>query len=169
MTKFSSFVVFAFGIVILVVIVFTMVSRIAETRQEKAQRLGAVRTEVVPCDLPPLSLGTQDQFNQHLDKLFGTGGMSAIRDYVNKEFVPGRTFTIPATSVGDRPFTYILVDREIRRCSSEGVIMMDVPPPLPRLVANMKLGNDAQIEHWSREASHDPFRLTVWWVRVNTQ
>ena len=165
MNKFSSFIVFAFGIVILAVIAMTMIRRVGETTQQKAERLRLVKTELVKCDMPTLEIGTQEQFHQKLDSLFDAGGVAAVRDYVSKEFVPGRAISFPSNVPGDPPFLHILVDREIRRCNEDGVIIMDMPPVLSRSASNMKLGNDALIQRWSRTASHDPYNLTVWWVR----
>jgi hypothetical protein len=169
MSKFSSFIVFAFSIVILVVIAVTMVRRAVETNVEKQERLGIVKTELVPCDLPALEIGTQEQFHQQLDRLFDAGGITAVRDFVTKEFVPGRGVSSPSNVPGEPPIVHLLVDREIRRCNDEGVIIMDMPPVLPRLATNMKLGNDALIHRWSRTSSHSPYHLTVWWVRRTAQ
>lgn len=165
MNKFTSFIVFAFSIVIMVVIVFTMIRRASETKEEQAERLGIVKTELVRCDLPTLDLGNQEQFNASLDERFEKGGLAAVRDFVEKEFVPGRSIVMPSNVPGEPLPSFSLIDREIRRCNTDGAVVLDAPPVLARGMATMKLGNDSLIETWSRTSINDPYQLTVWWVR----
>ena len=100
-----------------------------------------------------------------LDERFEKGGLAAVRDFVEKEFVPGRSIVMPSNVPGEPLPSFSLIDREIRRCNTDGAVVLDAPPVLARGMATMKLGNDSLIETWSRTSINDPYQLTVWWVR----
>ena len=93
--------------------------------------------------------------------------MQSVRSYVESAFVPGRVIILPATLPGERAAEHVLLDREMRRCDSQGVAVIEQAPVLPRAVAHLRLGDDSTIHTWRRLELPQPFYINVWWVPRN--
>ncbi len=160
MTKLSSFLVFAFGIFVIVAIV---VMSFRQTTPSSGQSSGEAKTELPQSNMPPLELGSRDQFMRDVDKMIATGGLAAVRDFLEAELVPGRVVIYGRTAAGDTPRTYRLIDREMRRCDQGGATLLDKPPVLARASAMLRIDDNGRIENWQRLESRQPFSITVWW------
>ena len=115
------------------------------------------------CTRPSLEIGTREQFAQRLSKLSVAGGIDAVKAWVEKEIVPGRALL--ATDTASQPLSERRVlDREVRRCDSEGVTPLDKPPLLPRASSSLRIGGKVQIQTWPRLEGPQPFLVTIWWV-----
>lgn len=163
-TKFTSAVVFTFGILLLLVIAASFVMQWTAAPVENGPK---ARTIPPKCDMPALNVGTVEQFAQRLDSIFNTGGIDAVREYVEKEFVPGRTIIITSALAGNTPSEMALIDRELRRCDTEGAALLGVAPVLQRATATASMNDDVQLSHQSRLQLREPFYLTTWWVQRN--
>ena len=84
MPKFYSTVVFIFGGLMMVVVGISMVQRYLPWDEAEVNEA----TLVPPTDLPPLDLGSQEDFNQTLDRLQTEGGLPMIQRWVESELVP---------------------------------------------------------------------------------
>ncbi len=160
MSKFSSFVVFALGIGIIVVTLVTIVQKqfFPEPPPPPEEVIVIPKT-----DLPPLDLGTRDQFLAHIDQIFNAGGLGAIHDYVEKEWVPGRLLKGSVFSTADVSAGHI-IDREVRRCDRQGSAMVDKAPVLSRVMPDLHVGRQGRLETWTKIESLQSFMLTVWYV-----
>ena len=160
MSKFSSFLVFAFGLVLIVITAITIVRRefFPEPPPPPEERI-----EIPQTDLAPLDLGTRDQFMAQLDQLFTSGGLDAVHDYVEKEWVPGRLLRGSVFSTADVANARI-IDRELRRCDRQGAALMDKAPVLPRVSPDLHVGRKGHLETWTRIKELQSFYLTVWFV-----
>jgi hypothetical protein len=116
--------------------------------------------------MPPLELGSREQFMRDIDKIFATGGLAAVRDFLEAELVPGRVVIYGRTGTGETPRTYRLIDREMRRCDQGGATLLDKPPVLARVSAMLRIDDNGRIENWQRLESRQPFSITVWWNDV---
>ena len=162
-TKFTSFVVFLFGILLLLVIAATFV---ADWLKVPVGSSGLkVRTIPPPCTLAELNVGTGEQFMQMLDSLYERGGLDAVRDYVEKELVPGRLIVITSMPATDPPVEMMLIDREVRRCDLEGSVVLSVAPVLSRATAVPVMADDVKLTSWLRLQVKEPFVITTWWVQ----
>ncbi len=159
MTKLSSFLVFAFGIFVIVAVAVMSFKR---TPSQSGQSSGEA-TELPQSNLPQLELGSREQFMKRIDNLFATGGLAAVRDYVEAELVPGRVIIYGRSGGVDAPRTYRLIDREMRRCDQSGGTLLDKPPILARAVALLRIDDNGRIESWQRLESRQPYSITVWW------
>jgi hypothetical protein len=160
MSKFSSFIVFAFG---LVLIVGTMVA-IVRTRFFPEPPPPPEERLVLPnSDLEPLDVGTRDEFLAQLDKIFLAGGLDEIHDYVEKEWVPGRLVRASIFATQDLARARI-VDREVRRCDRQGIDIMDKAPVLARATPDLHVGKSVHLETWMRAEGTESFHLIVWFV-----
>src|SRR5476651_2169621 len=101
-----------FGILLLLVIAASFVMRWTAPPVANGPKAHTVPPH---CDLPALNVGTVEQFAQKLDGVFESGGIEGVREYVEKEFVPGRTIVITPALSGDTPSEMALIDRELRR------------------------------------------------------
>jgi hypothetical protein len=162
MSKFSSFLVFAFGLVLILAMAFTIVrSKFFPPAPPPPEE----RTLVAKSDLPPLDAGTRDQFLAQLDQLYTSGGLDAVRDYVAKEWMPGRVVRGNIFSTADVTSARI-IDREVRRCDRQGGALLDKAPILPRSTPDLHIGREAHLETWTRikDLQSFSFYLTVWYV-----
>lgn len=160
MSKFSSFIVFALGFAIIVVTLVTIVRKefFPEPPPPPEERIVIPKT-----DLAPLDLGTREQFLAHLDQLFNVGGLGAIHDYVEKEWVPGRLLKGSVFSTADVSEARI-IDREVRRCDRQGSALLDKAPLLSRVTPDLHVGRQGHLETWTKLESQQSFVLTVWYV-----
>ncbi len=160
MMKFSSFLTFVFGILVIMGIAYIFV----EKAMGPAEHSRFDRTVLPESTLPALTIGSQEQFLAQLDRLYDAGGVQAVSAYVEKEFAPGRTLIIPSTYMTEPAQQFVLLDREIRRCNSEGAVLIEISPILSRVNASIHPGDDAVLRAWSRNTLQQPYNLTVWWV-----
>ncbi len=160
MTKLSSFLVFAFGIFLIGAI---MVMSFKQTSSPSGQSSGNSNTELPQSKMPPLELGSREQFMRDIDKIFATGGLAAVRDFLEAELAPGRLVIYGRTGGVDTPRTYRLIDREMRRCDQGGATLLDNPPILARASAMLRVDESGRIETWQRLESRQPYSITVWW------
>jgi hypothetical protein len=160
MTKFSSFLVYTFGIALIGFLVFTIVrSNFFPPPPPPVEE----RTLITKSELAPLEVGTRDQFSSQLDQLYAAGGLDAVRDYVAKEWVPGRLVHGSIFTVLDVT-TARIIDREVRRCDQQGSAMPNKPPVLARSAPELHIGREARLETWTRLKEMQSFYLTVWYV-----
>lgn len=159
MTKFSSFLVFAFGIFVIVAI---GVLSFKHKSSSSGRTPSDTNTELPQSDMSPLELGSRDQFMRELDKLFASGGLAAVRDFVEAELVPGRLVNY-GKSGGAEARTYRLIDRELRRCDQGGATLLNKPPVLARASAMLRIDGNGRIESWQRLDARQPYSITVWW------
>ena len=115
------------------------------------------------CTLPSLEIGTREQFGVRLSKLSATGGLEALKEFVEKELVPGRAL-MTSDSASDPMTERRVLDREVRRADSEGVTPMDKPPLVLRASSVLRAGGKVQIQKWERLDGAQPFVVTIWWV-----
>lgn len=160
MTKFSSFLVFAFGIFLIGAIV---VVSFKQSSSSSGQSSGDLKMELPQSNMQPLELGSRDHFMREIDKMFATSGLASVRDYVEAELVPGRVVIYGRSSGVDVPRTYRLIDREIRRCDQGGATLLDQPPVLARFSAMLRIDDSARIESWQRLDARTSYIITVWW------
>jgi hypothetical protein len=160
MSKFSSFIVFALGFAIIAVTLVTIIQKefFPEPPPPPEERIVIPKT-----DLPPLDLGTREQFLANLDQIFAAGGLSAVHDYVEKEWVPGRLLKGSVFSTSDTAAARI-IDREVRRCDRQGAALLDKAPVLSRVTPDLHVGRQGRLETWTRLESLQSFMLTVWYV-----
>lgn len=161
MTKFSSFLVFFIGIVLLVIVGVMMVQRFLP-----AAKKGADAEVVVPeSSLPPLIIESKEQFHARLDNIFrDVAGLSGISGFVEREFVPGRVLILAATHKSEGAREFVILDREVRRCDDDGVVLLGQPPVVPRTSKSLHMGGNGVILTWSRLQLDRPFILTTWCV-----
>ncbi len=160
MSKFSSFVVFAFGLALIAITLVTIVrTRFFPEPPPPPEE----RTVVPNSALAPLDVGTRDQFLTQLDQLYTAGGLDAVHDYVEKEWVPGRLVRGGIFSTADIVGARI-IDREVRRCDHQGAALIDKAPVLPRVTPDLRVGRNGHLETWTRLQEVQPFYLTVWFV-----
>lgn len=119
---------------------------------------------VIPkCDLAPLPLGTREQFLAQLDKFYAAGGLDAVRDYVEKEWVPGRL--LKGTVFAGEVSAGHIIDREVRRCDRQGALLLDKAPVLPRVTPDNRMGQQqVSLETWTRLDNQQPYELMLWYV-----
>lgn len=160
MTKLSSFLVFAFGIFLIAAILIISFKRSTPSSSSASGNTEAV---VPQSKLSPLKLGSGEQFMREMDKLFASGGMPAVRDFVETELVPGRLVIYGRADGAGAPQTYRLIDREIRRCDRGGATLLDQPPVLARSSAMLRIEDNEGLETWQRLEARQPYSITVWW------
>ena len=160
MMKFSSFLTFVFGVLVMLAIGYIFVEKSMNPNENNKFD----RTVLPESNLPALTIGSQEQFLAQLDRLYEAGGVQAVSSYIEKEFVPGRTLVIPSTYMTEPAQQMVLLDREIRRSNREGAVMIEIPPVLNRVNASIHPGDDTVLRTWSRNTIQQPFNLTVWWV-----
>jgi hypothetical protein len=160
MSKFATFLVFVFGIFVMIAIavIFT------QKRFFPAPAAPPEEKIILPeCTLPSLELGVREQFGIRLSKLASTGGLEAVKQFVEKEIVPGRAL-MAADSSADPLVERRVLDREVRQCDSEGVAPLDKPPLVPRASNVLRAGDKVKIQSWQRLEGPQPFVVTIWWV-----
>ncbi len=158
MTKFSSFLVFLFGILLLLAVGFTIVQRFLPKPPKSAAEMLALPKS----DLPDLSIPTTEDFYLHLDKLTDAQTLDALRDYVEREFVPGRTLILAASHKSEPPRRLTIIDREVRRTNAQGVTLLDKAPIVPRASTNLKVSEEVIMQNWSRPHGTLPYFINVW-------
>lgn len=158
MPKFYSTVVFIFGGLMMVVVGISMVQRYLPWDEQEVNEA----TLVPPTDLPPLDLGSQEDFNKTLDRLQSEGGFSMIQRWVESQLVPGRTLIIAGATPSQPSSRLALIDREIRPCDRDGTLMINQPATVPRKTSHLKLGSNAVTVSWTRPDAESPFTLTTW-------
>jgi hypothetical protein len=161
-TKFTSFIVFLFGILLLLVIAASFIMRWIEPSSS-----GGPKARTVPpaCDLPALNVGTKEEFAQKLDSLFDKDGVDGVREFVEKEFIAGRLLIIAPTVSGELPAEMVIIDREVRLCDENGAEQMSVGPVVPRASGTPLMGDDVRLSSWSRVHLSKPLKITTWWVQ----
>lgn len=160
MTKLSSFLVFSFGIFLIVAVA---VLSFKKSTPQSPQTSGGPNVELPHNDMSPLELGTRDEFMRELDKLHATGGLASVRDFVEAELVPGRVVIYGKSGSADATRTYRLIDREMRQCDQGGATLLDKPPVLARAAAMLRIDDKGRIESWQRLEARQPYTVTVWW------
>lgn len=160
MSKFATFLVLVFGVFVMIAIVVTIAQRNFFTATPAPTEEKFVLPE---CNLLSLEIGTREQFNVRLSKLAATGGLEAVKGFMETEIVPGRALL--ASNSGSEPLTeWRVLDREVRRCDSEGVTPLDKPPLVLRASNVLRAGGRVQIDRWPRLEGPQPFVVTIWWV-----
>lgn len=158
MTKFSSFLVFLFGILLLLAVSFTIVQRFLP----KPPKTAAELFELPNSDLPDLPIPPNEEFYFQLDKLAESQNLDAVRDYVTREFVPGRTIILAATHKGESSRRLMIIDREVRRTNTQGVTLLDKAPIVPRSSSNLRVGPEVIMQTWTRPHVTLPYYISVW-------
>lgn len=158
MPKFFSTVVFLFGGLMMVVVAVSMVQRYIPWGDQPVDTTALIP----PSDLPPLDLGTQEEFHQTLDRLYTEGGLPMVQSWVEGQLMPGRTLLITDAT----PNRLTLIDREVRPCDRSGTLLMNRPAAVPRRDADLRLGARAVTVSWSRLESPTPYALTTWSIPV---
>ncbi|WP_050030790.1 hypothetical protein [Verrucomicrobium sp. BvORR034] len=158
MPKFFSTVVFLFGGLMMVVVAVSMVQRYIPWGDQPADTAALIP----PSDLPPLDLGTQEEFHQTLDRLYTEGGLPMVQSWVESQLVPGRTLLIADAT----PTRLTLIDREVRPCDRSGALLMNRPASVPRRDADLRLGPQAVTVSWNRLEPPTPYALTTWSLPV---
>ncbi|WP_038159236.1 hypothetical protein [Verrucomicrobium sp. BvORR106] len=159
MPKFFSTVVFLFGGLMMVVVAISMVQRYLPWEGPSAGEV----TVVPPTDLPPLDLGTQEEFHKTLDRVYNEGGLTMVQQWVASQLVPGRILLIgegnptPATSS-----RMALIDREMRLCGRSGAILPSHAALVSRATPEVKLAQTLVSVSWSRLDAPTPYTLTTW-------
>lgn len=157
MPKFFSTMVFLFGGLMILVVGFFMVQRYLPDGSS------TVRATLLPppSDLPPLDLGSPEDFQKTLDRLDTEGGLGLVQRWVEGQLVPGRLLVVGDTTPSRR---LSLVDREMRPCTPEGVPLFDRPAQVDRTSRTFQLGTQGVTHTWTRSSGDSPFTLTVWSV-----
>ena len=162
MTRFLSFFVFAFGVILLALIGVMMAQRWINPKGAAGME---ERTVAPHTEMPPLNLGTKDQFDQHLDQYYEAGGIASVGNHVKEDLVPGRLWIMPSTQSSDPPVEMVIIDREMRQCDADGTAMTNVAPLVPRATADAKMGDDVHLSTFARLHGREPsFYITTWWV-----
>jgi hypothetical protein len=160
MSKFATFLVFVFGVFVMIAIavIFTQRTFFPAPPAPPEEQI------VIPeCTRPSLEIGTREQFGARLSKLAAQGGLEAVKEFVEKEIVPGRAL-LAAGSASEPETERLVLDRELRSCDSEGVTPLNKPPLVPRASAALRDSAKIQIQTWPRLEGPQPFMLTIWWV-----
>ncbi len=160
MTKFSNFIVFLFGILLLAAISFTLVQRYFP-EVDTSPKTSIVIPE---CDLPALRIPPGDEFRDLLNKIYNDGGVEAVRVYVEKEFVPGRTLILVPSHAAEPERERVLVDREVRRCDRHGTALLEKAPVVPRSSATLTVDDSVSLYNWQHTEIMEPFNLVAWCV-----
>ena len=165
MTKFSNFLVFAFGGLLLIVAGVFLVSNLLERWAPRPVSSGEATLELPECDLEPLRIEPGAQFHEHLDSIYAaTGGLGGVAGHAIKEFVPGRRLILIPLRKSDPPRSFLIVDRELRRCDRNGTALLEEAPVVQRLSSNLRMGSDSVLLTWTRPMLREPFTLTAWCV-----
>lgn len=165
MTKFSTFIVFLFGSLLLLAVGFTLVQRFLPKPPKSAAEMIALPKS----DLPDLTIPPTEDFYLHLDKLTEAETLDAVRDYVEREFVPGRTLILAASHKSESPRRLTIIDREVRRTNAQGVTLLDKAPIVPRASTNLKVGPDVIMQTWSRPHVSLPYFINVWGLETRSR
>ncbi|CAN5892029.1 hypothetical protein BH11VER1_BH11VER1_01000 [soil metagenome] len=158
MTKFSSFLVFLFGILLLLAVGFTIVQRFLPKPPNSAAELIALPKS----DLPDLLIPPTEDFYLQLDKLTEAQTLDALHDYVEREMVPGRTLILSASHKSESPRRLTIIDREVRRTNAQGVALLDKAPIVPRSSPNLRVGDEVILQTWTRRHISLPYYISVW-------
>lgn len=162
MTKFSSFIVFLFGILLLLAVGFTLVQRILP----KPPKTAAEMMVMPKSNLPDLTIPPAEDFYTHLDKLTESQTLDALQDYVERELVPGRTLVLAASSKSESSRRLTIIDREVRRTNAQGVALLDKAPVVPRSSPNLRVGDEVILQTWTRAHISTPYSITVWGIET---
>lgn len=161
MTKFSTFLVFALGAVLIIIVGINTVKHF----MPEPPRPGDEAAQLPPSDLPPLAVGTQAVFEVQLDRLFTEGGgVDGVKKFVEEEFKPGRELAVAPSGRMEMERRLGIVDRELRRCDRNGAVMLEQEPVVPRISAKPQVGNKGVLQSWVRPHLEVPLHLTVWCV-----
>ena len=160
MSRFLSFLVFAFGGLLLLVVGLLFVQFYFNPSGDR----NSERTVPPKSDLPAINLGTSAVFDQQLDQIYESGGLEAIANHVKTEFVPGRHLLIPSNISTERTLEMIIIDREMRRCDADGSAMKDLAPVVPRANVDAKMEADVKLSTFNHVRIKEPYYITVWWV-----
>lgn len=161
MSKFTSFVVFSFGLFLI-----GAVSVLVVQKHFFPPPLKPVEEQMrlPPTDLPPLEMEVSEEFEKSLDQMFESGGIEAVKQFVQKQFVPGRVVRVDLPQAGPTGEVQ-LVDREIRPCDLNGAVMLEKPPLLPRLMVAQNMGEGVFLATWSRVDTRKQFVFNAWFYR----
>lgn len=159
MSRFLSFLVFAFGGLLLLVVGLLFLQFFLSPSNDKGEH-----TVPPKSDLPAINLGTTAQFDQELDQMYESGGLQAIAGHVKAEFQPGRHLLIPSNISTERTQEMIIIDREMRRCNVEGSAMKDLAPIVPRAKTDAKMEADVRLSTFLHVHIKEPYYITIWWV-----
>jgi hypothetical protein len=160
MSKFATFLVFVFGVFVMIAIAITFTQRnfFAPPPAPPEEKI------VLPqCNRPSLEVGTREQFGQRLSRLAAKGGLDAVKEFVENEILPGRAL-LAADSASEPLTERRVLDREMRRCDSEGVAPLDKPPVVPRASNSLRVSDKVQIQTLQRLEGQQPFVVTIWWM-----
>lgn len=160
MSKFATFLVFVFGVFVMIAIVITFTQRnfFAPPPAPPEEKI------VLPqCNRPSLEVGTREQFGLRLSRLATKGGLDAVKEFVEKEILPGRAL-LAADSASEALTERRVLDREMRSCDSEGVAPLDKPPLVPRASNALRVSQKVQIQTLQRLEGPQPFVVTIWWM-----
>ncbi|MFZ4767354.1 MAG: hypothetical protein ACOYMN_20565 [Roseimicrobium sp.] len=159
MTKFSSLLVSLMGIAMLIVLGVMMLQRFIPVNEVEPEP-----ELVLPqSDLPPLMVESKEVLQGRLDTVFKeAGGVAGVTSYVEKEFVPGRVLIFASAHETEPERKFVILDREVRQCDTDGVVIVSQAPLVPRVAVNMQLGQGSAIHAWSRLRLATPFVVTAW-------
>lgn len=163
MPKFFSTVVFLFGGLMMVVVAISMVQRYLPWEGPSAGEI----TVVPSSDLPPLDLGTQEEFHKTLDRLYNEGGLTMVQQWVTSQLVPGRHLLIGEGNLAEATSSRMaLIDREMRPCGRSGAILPSQAALVGRTTPEQKLSQQLVAVSWSRLDAPTPYTLTTWSLPV---
>lgn len=164
MTKFSSFLVFLFGILLLLAVGFTIVQRFLP----KPPKTAAEMFDLPKSDLPDLPIPPNEEFYFQLDKLAESQNLDAVRAYVERELVPGRTIILAPAHQSESSRKLLIIDREVRRTNAQGVTLLDKAPIVPRSSTNLKVGPEVIMQTWTRPHATLPYYISVWGMKTRS-
>lgn len=164
MTKFSSFLVFLFGILLLLAVGFTIMQRFLS----KPPKTAAEMFDMPKSDLPDLPIPPNEEFYLNLDKLAESPNLDAVRDYVERELVPGRTIILAPSHKSESSRKLMIIDREVRRTNTQGVTLLDKAPIVPRSSTNLRVGPEVIMQTWPRPHASLPYYISVWCMETRS-
>ncbi len=164
MTKLSSFLAFLFGALLLLAVGFSIVQRFLP----KPRKTAAEMMELPTSNLSALRIPPNDEFYFNLDKLTESENLDAIRDYVKREFVPGRTLILTSAYKSEPTRVLKIIDREVRRTNKLGVTLLDKAPIVPRSSSNLRVGPEVIVQTWTRPHASLPYFIIVWGIEVRS-
>ena len=162
MSRFTSFIVFTFGLFLIGAVSWLVIQKYAFPPPAKPAE---EQIKLPECSLATLETGTREDFERTLDELFESGGMDSVKAFVEKEFVPGRMVHVDWPQAGGSGMP-LLVDREIRKCNLDGVVLIEPPPILPRLMMAQIMGEEVFVATWQRVDPKRQFVVKAWFLRA---
>src|SRR6218665_2207125 len=120
MTKFSSFIVFLFGLALIAGMIFMIAQRFIPKEEVVVEQLVLPKN-----DMPALELPSHEAYLEQLVQMYRDGHLEAIREHVVNDFMLGRTLVIKSNHPSEQDRIFVMLDRDVRRCDQQGVAMME--------------------------------------------